>query len=92
MTRQVFSNLHERWIGMLTLILATVLVFGLSASSAWAQATAAINGTVRDSGGAAITDATVVLHNHDTNLGSHNGHKRRGRLYHAERSNRATMT
>ncbi len=53
---------------MLTLILAAVVVFGLSASSAWAQATAAINGTVRDSGGAVITDATVVLHNHDTNL------------------------
>jgi len=68
MTRQVFSNLHERWIGMLTLILAAVVVFGLSASSACAQATAAINGTVRDSGGAVITDATVVLHNHDTNL------------------------
>lgn len=68
MTRQVFSNLHERWIWMLTLILAAVVVFGLSASSAWAQATAAINGTVRDSGGAVITDATVVLHNHDTNL------------------------
>lgn len=68
MTRQVFSNLHERWIWMLTLILAAVVVFGLSASSAWAQATAAINGTVRDSGGAVITDATVVLHNQDTNL------------------------
>ena len=43
-------------------------MFALSASPAWAQATAAINGTVRDSGGAVITEATVVLHNRDTNL------------------------
>ena len=68
MTRQIFSNLYERWIGILTLSFVAVVVLVLSASSANAQATAAINGTVRDSGGAVITDATVVLHNHDTNL------------------------
>src|ERR1700676_3178873 len=68
MTRQVFSNLYERWIGMLALIFAAVVLVVLSAPSAQAQATAAINGTVRDPGGAVITEATVVLHNHDTNL------------------------
>src|ERR1700680_2608616 len=68
MTRQVFSNLYERWIGMLALIFAAVVLVVLSAPSARAQATAAINGTVRDPGGAVITEATVVLHNRDTNL------------------------
>jgi hypothetical protein len=68
MTRQVFSNMHPRWIVMLTLIFAAVFVFALSASLSWAQATATVNGTVRDSGGAVVTEATVVLHNRDTNL------------------------
>src|SRR6266478_3238151 len=67
MTRQVFSDTYKRWIVVLTLF-AAALVFTLSASPAWAQATAAINGTVRDSAGAVIVDATVVLHNRDTNL------------------------
>src|SRR5207302_9959364 len=67
MTRQVFSDTYERWIVVLTLF-AAALVFTLSASPAWAQATAAINGTVRDSAGAVIVDATVVLHNRDTAL------------------------
>ena len=53
---------------MLTLIFAAVFVFALSASLSWAQATATVNGTVRDSGGAVVTEATVVLHNRDTNL------------------------
>jgi hypothetical protein len=67
MTRQIF--VYERWIVVLTLIFAAVFLFALSASPAWAQATAAaVNGTVRDSGGAVITEATVVLHNRDTNL------------------------
>jgi hypothetical protein len=68
MTRQVFSKLYQRGIGMLTLVFAAAVILALTAPSAQAQATAAINGTVRDSGGAVITDATVVLHNHDTNL------------------------
>jgi outer membrane receptor protein involved in Fe transport len=68
MTRQVISNVQERWIVVLRLIFAAVFLFTLSSSPAWAQATAALNGTVRDSGGAVITEATVVLHNHDTNL------------------------
>jgi Carboxypeptidase regulatory-like domain/TonB-dependent Receptor Plug Domain/TonB dependent receptor len=71
MTRQVSSNtiMRDRWIVGLMLIFAAVFVFTLSASPAWAQATAAaVNGTVRDPGGAVITEATVVLHNRDTNL------------------------
>jgi hypothetical protein len=68
MTRQVFWNMHERWSVVLTFIFAAVFVSALSAPPAWAQATAAVNGTIRDSGGAVVTDATVVLHNHDTNL------------------------
>jgi hypothetical protein len=61
--------MHERWIVALTLIFAVVFLFALSASPVWAQATAAaVNGTVRDPGGAVITEATVVLHNRDTNL------------------------
>jgi hypothetical protein len=69
MTHQSFSNACERWIVLLTLIFAAVLGLTLSASLAWAQATAAaVNGTVRDPGGAVITEATVVLHNRDTNL------------------------
>jgi hypothetical protein len=67
MTRQVFSDTYKRWIVVLTLF-AAALVFTLWASPAWAQATAAINGTVRDSAGAVIVDATVVLHNRDTSL------------------------
>jgi hypothetical protein len=69
MTHQSFSNACERWIVLLTLIFAAVLGLTLSASLAWAQATsAAVNGTIRDPGGAVITEATVVLHNRDTNL------------------------
>jgi hypothetical protein len=46
----------------------TVLMVAFSAPPAWAQATAAINGTIRDTAGAVIVGATVVLHNRDTSL------------------------
>src|SRR5580692_9673788 len=68
MTRRVFSNMHARWIVMLKLIFAAVFVFALSALPARGQATATVNGTVRDSGGAVVTEATVLLHNRDTDL------------------------
>src|SRR6202171_4585287 len=68
MTRQVSSNMNERWIVVSTLFFATLFVFALSASPAWAQASAALNGTVRDSAGGVVTEATVVLHTRDTNL------------------------
>jgi hypothetical protein len=68
MTRQVSRTMHERWVVSLMVVFATVLVGAFSPSRAWGQATAAVNGTVRDSAGAVVTDATVVLHNRDTNL------------------------
>ena len=39
-----------------------------SAPPLWGQATAAINGTVHDSAGAVVTEATVLLQNRDTGL------------------------
>src|SRR6267143_3138917 len=68
MTRQVVSKRYERWIVVLTLMFATAFVFAVSALPAWAQATAAVNGTIRDSAGAVIVNANVVLHNRDTSL------------------------
>ena len=68
MTRQVSLNMHERWVVVVTLIFAAVLVAALSPAPAWGQATATVNGTVRDSAGAVVTEAAVVLHNRDTNL------------------------
>ena len=67
MTRRV-SDKYQRWMVVLTLMFVGAFVFTVSASPAWAQATAAINGTVRDTAGAVIVDATVVLHNRDTSL------------------------
>jgi hypothetical protein len=68
MIRQGFQGVCERWLGLLLSIFAVVLGLSLCAPQAFAQATATINGTVRDSAGAVITDAQVVLHNRDTNL------------------------
>jgi len=68
MAHQVSLKMRERLMVVLTLMLAAVLVAGLFPLPAWGQATAAVNGTVRDSAGAVVTGATVVLHNRDTNL------------------------
>jgi Carboxypeptidase regulatory-like domain/TonB dependent receptor/TonB-dependent Receptor Plug Domain len=68
MIRPVFPSMFERSIVVLLLIFVVAFGLVLSASPAWGQATAALNGTVRDSAGAVVTDATVVLHNRDTNL------------------------
>lgn len=68
MTRQVSSDVCVRWSGLLALISAALFVSQLSVLPAWGQATASINGTVHDPGGAVITEATVVLHNRDTSL------------------------
>jgi outer membrane receptor protein involved in Fe transport len=68
MTRQVSLNMQERWVVALTFLFAAVLVVVVSPSRAWGQANAAVNGTVRDPAGAVVTEATVVLHNRDTNL------------------------
>jgi len=68
MAHQILSVRLQQWIAGLLTLFAVVLVVALSAAPAWAQATAAINGTVRDTAGAVIVDSTVVLHNRDTNL------------------------
>src|SRR4029077_17308342 len=47
------------------LLVALVLIFVIP-NSASAQATATLNGVVRDSSGAAISKATVTLHNAET--------------------------
>src|SRR5215472_11130575 len=52
-------------------VLASLLMgclLGLSTTPLWAQATSAVNGTVRDSAGAVVTDAEVMLHNRDTGV------------------------
>ena len=68
MAHQASLKMRERPMVVLTLMLAAVLVAALFPLPAWGQATAAVNGTVRDSAGAVVTGATVVLHNRDTNL------------------------
>jgi outer membrane receptor protein involved in Fe transport len=68
MIRPVFPSMSAWWIVVLALIFVVAFGLAFSASPVWAQATAALNGTVRDSAGAVVTDATVVLHNRDTNL------------------------
>src|SRR5580658_1842858 len=68
MIRQGFQGAFERWRELLLSIFTVVIGLSLCAPQAFAQATATINGTVRDSAGAVITDAQVVLHNRDTNL------------------------
>jgi len=68
MAHRIVSVRLQQWIAGLAMGFAVALVLALSASPAWAQATAAINGTVRDTAGAVIVDAAVVLHNRDTNL------------------------
>jgi hypothetical protein len=68
MAHQVSLKMRERLMVVLTLMLAAGLVAALFPLPAWGQATAAVNGTVRDSAGAVVTGASVVLHNRDTNL------------------------
>src|SRR5579864_8616250 len=65
---QIFPGMSERAIAVFILTFAVALAAALSSSSAWAQATATANGTVRDSAGAVVVGANVVLHNRDTNL------------------------
>src|ERR1700740_1417254 len=59
---------HRRSLGW-TVVLFGTLFFLLTPRKAPAQqAQAAINGTVRDTSGAVVPDATIVLHNNGTNL------------------------
>src|SRR5215467_13246939 len=68
MAHQKLSGRFQQWIAGLALVFAVMFVLAFSAPPACAQATAALNGTVRDTAGAVIVEATVVLHNRDTNL------------------------
>jgi outer membrane receptor protein involved in Fe transport len=68
MAHQTCSGVYQWWIARLNLILVAVCGFTLSVSSAGAQATGSVNGTVHDSAGAVVTEAKVILHNRDTNL------------------------
>src|SRR5215468_8442484 len=68
MAHQIVFVRLQQWIAGVALVFAVAFVLALSAPPAWGQATAALNGTVRDAAGAVIVDATVVLHNRDTNL------------------------
>jgi hypothetical protein len=61
-------KVQKRCVVALTLIFAAVFAVAFCPISAWGQAAAAINGTVRDAAGSVVTDATVILHNRDTNL------------------------
>jgi len=66
MTSGIFPKLFERW-------LLTVLVIGIVFSlvhppGAEAQATATVTGTVRDSTGAVVPDAKIILHDVATSL------------------------
>jgi Carboxypeptidase regulatory-like domain/TonB dependent receptor-like, beta-barrel len=67
MTCRISVNSLERWILIVGLFAGFALVV-FAPRPAAAQATAAINGTIRDSAGAVIPGATVVLHNRDTNF------------------------
>src|SRR6266478_2127065 len=62
MTRRISSRTSKRW------IFVGLALFLSMATSTEAQVTASVNGTVRDTTGAVIAGAEVLLHNNDTNL------------------------
>src|SRR5216683_4562694 len=62
MTRRISSRTSKRW------IFVGLALFLSMATSTEAQVTASVNGTVRDTTGAVIAGAEVLLHNNDTTL------------------------
>src|SRR5258708_3604543 len=61
------SSLRDLGFGpRISLLLVAIVLVVLTVHSASAQATATLNGIVRDSSGAVIPQATVTLHNTDT--------------------------
>src|SRR4029077_7053557 len=67
MTRWISSRTSKWWIFSWTLVAGLALFLSM-ATSTEAQVTASVNGTVRDTTGAVITGAEVLLHNNDTTL------------------------
>ena len=64
---KALSSLREFGFGhRISLLLVAIVLVVLTVHSASAQATATLNGIVRDSSGAVIPQATVTLHNTDT--------------------------
>src|SRR5216684_5836977 len=62
MTSRISSRTSKRW------IFVGLALFLSMATSTEAQVTASVNGTVRDTTGAVIAGAEVLLHNNDTTL------------------------
>jgi outer membrane receptor protein involved in Fe transport len=67
MTRRISSRTFKRWIFSWALFAGLALLLALAPATE-AQVTASVNGTVRDSTGAVIAGAEVLLHNNDTSL------------------------
>jgi outer membrane receptor protein involved in Fe transport len=67
MTCRISSRTSRRWTLIWTLF-AGLAMFLSFAGTAEAQVTASLNGTVRDTTGAVIAGADVLLHNNDTSL------------------------
>lgn len=67
MTRRISSRISKRWIFSWTIVVGLAL-FLSTATNTEAQVTASVNGTVRDTTGAVIAGAEVLLHNNDTTL------------------------
>ena len=65
MTRRISSRISKWWFFSWTVVVGLALVLSVATSSE-AQVTASVSGTVRDTTGAVIAGAEVVLHNNDT--------------------------
>ncbi len=67
MTRRISSRTSKRWTFSWTLFVGLAMFLSFAGTTE-AQVTASVNGTVRDTTGAVIAGAEVLLHNNDTNL------------------------
>ena len=87
MTRRISSRTSQRWIFSRTLVVALVLFLSMAVSTE-AQVTASVNGTVRDTTGAVIAGAEVLLHSNDTTLNRITATNDAGILLHRRRQAR----
>src|SRR5712692_5211200 len=67
MTRRISSRTSKRWTFSWTLFVGLAMFLSFAGTTE-AQVTASVNGTVRDTTGAVIAGAEVLLHNNDTTL------------------------